>query len=447
MKIKPMKTLHCSTLKMFVLIIIFEFSGSIGMSQYLLKYPGTSTSYYDNGGNLGIGTTAASARLHIKKSSINSEPLFKTECINNLNLLYGSVQNCVSVNNQNYGIYQTSDTTSGLKNYFQDPLTIGNVTISSNGSNATAIATERYVNDLSFIMNPNTGPTTYPLSINASGIRVRSNLVTDKFQLLTDPGTNKILVSDSAGNASWKNPLAYSILTDYWEKNKNGDIYTDYPHVGIGTTNPQASLDIQTGTNKDGIVFNQTDTAYGCEIKFKNNDSLECALGYNKSSYRPSFFLWNGLLKKYEFYIDLRNGMTGLGTNWPSAKFEVAGDMIVKTKLGINCKPPTDPVYKLFVEGGIEARKIKVTVNAFPDYCFKDDYNLMSLPDLKNFIALNKHLPDVPTAQEVEKNNGIEIGEMQTILVKKMEEQTLYILDLQRQINELKSQLERLTAK
>ncbi|MCX6267092.1 MAG: hypothetical protein NTW16_07005, partial [Bacteroidetes bacterium] len=71
----------------------------------------------------------------------------------------------------------------------------------------------------------------------------------------------------------------------------------------------------------------------------------------------------------------------------------------------------------------------------------------MPLHDLRTYIALNKHLPDVPTAQEIENNNGVEIGEMQTILVKKVEEQTLYILDLQKQIDELKTQLETLVNK
>jgi len=71
----------------------------------------------------------------------------------------------------------------------------------------------------------------------------------------------------------------------------------------------------------------------------------------------------------------------------------------------------------------------------------------MNLADLKRYIYANKHLPDMPTEKEVLEDNGIEIGQMQLLLLKKIEEQTLYILNLQTQIDALRKQLETLEKK
>ena len=72
---------------------------------------------------------------------------------------------------------------------------------------------------------------------------------------------------------------------------------------------------------------------------------------------------------------------------------------------------------------------------------FENDYDLMSLGDLRLFIATYKHLPDVPSAKEVTEN-GQNLGEMNTILLKKVEELTLYVLQQEERIKNLESQLD-----
>lgn len=99
----------------------------------------------------------------------------------------------------------------------------------------------------------------------------------------------------------------------------------------------------------------------------------------------------------------------------------------------------SDP-YKLYVEGGIRTRKVKVDVVAWPDYVFDATYNLRSLVSLEQFIQTNKHLPDVPSAKEVEEG-GLDVGAMQTVLLKKIEELTLYLLKQQEQIDELNTKV------
>ncbi|NDG64722.1 MAG: hypothetical protein EBY29_14870, partial [Planctomycetes bacterium] len=70
--------------------------------------------------------------------------------------------------------------------------------------------------------------------------------------------------------------------------------------------------------------------------------------------------------------------------------------------------------YKLSVNGKIIAEEVKVQLNAYwPDYVFEKNYPLPDLSSLKNYIDKNKHLPNIPAAQEVEKN-GLKLGDMQT---------------------------------
>lgn len=95
--------------------------------------------------------------------------------------------------------------------------------------------------------------------------------------------------------------------------------------------------------------------------------------------------------------------------------------------------------YKLSIDGKAICEELKVQLKgSWPDYVFQKDYKLKSLGELQQFIDKNKHLPGIPAAAEMEKN-GIEVGDMQKKMMEKIEELTLYIIDLQHQINSLKS--------
>lgn len=77
-------------------------------------------------------------------------------------------------------------------------------------------------------------------------------------------------------------------------------------------------------------------------------------------------------------------------------------------------------------------------IDSWPDFVFGNNYKLMNLYELEHYINTNQHLPDVPAAQEVSAN-GIDLGEMNAILLQKVEELTLHIIELQKQIDELKA--------
>jgi hypothetical protein len=92
--------------------------------------------------------------------------------------------------------------------------------------------------------------------------------------------------------------------------------------------------------------------------------------------------------------------------------------------------------YKLAVAGNIIADKIKVkksTNGTWPDFVFRKDYQLLSLSEIEKYVNENSHLPEIPSAAEVEKD-GQDLGEMNRLLLKKVEELTLYLIEQNKHI-------------
>ncbi|KAF2516898.1 hypothetical protein E0W68_11830 [Flavobacterium salilacus subsp. salilacus] len=109
--------------------------------------------------------------------------------------------------------------------------------------------------------------------------------------------------------------------------------------------------------------------------------------------------------------------------------------------LGIGTSSFTDgaDVYKLSVNGNIRAHRVKV-YTTWADYVFEEDYKLPTLEEVEQHIVEKGHLIDIPSAQEVEEN-GIELGEMNKLLLQKIEELTLYTIEMNKQVQELKAEL------
>lgn len=98
--------------------------------------------------------------------------------------------------------------------------------------------------------------------------------------------------------------------------------------------------------------------------------------------------------------------------------------------------------YRLFVKGALKAEKIKIDIaseNGWADHVFKPDYQLLKLEEVERHIQEKGHLPNIPSAEEVVKN-GIELGEMKARLLAKIEELTLYTIDLNRKNKSLTQQ-------
>jgi hypothetical protein len=101
---------------------------------------------------------------------------------------------------------------------------------------------------------------------------------------------------------------------------------------------------------------------------------------------------------------------------------------------------------KLLVYGQIQAKEVLVTADAnyWPDYVFGEDYKLRSIPELEMYINENKHLPGIQSSKEIGKS-GLSLGDMQQKQMEKIEELTLYIIQQQKEIDALKTQVKQLT--
>ncbi len=99
--------------------------------------------------------------------------------------------------------------------------------------------------------------------------------------------------------------------------------------------------------------------------------------------------------------------------------------------------------YKLSVDGKVVCEELLVQLSPWPDYVFKPDYKLASLLEVEQFIQKNSHLPGIPSAAEVE-SEGLNVGQMQKLMMEKIEELTLYMIDLKKENDFLKAEIEAL---
>lgn len=114
---------------------------------------------------------------------------------------------------------------------------------------------------------------------------------------------------------------------------------------------------------------------------------------------------------------------------------------VTKTgNVGIGLKNPKD---KLEVNGQIHARSVKIDVKNWADFVFEEGYELPRLREIENYISQNGHLPNVPSTEEV-LEEGVELGEMQKLLLQKVEELTLYLIEQDKEIEKLKTEIKRL---
>gem|GEM_PF-3478014 len=112
--------------------------------------------------------------------------------------------------------------------------------------------------------------------------------------------------------------------------------------------------------------------------------------------------------------------------------------------VGIGTLEP-DATYRLSVNGKIRSKGLRVQSSGWADFVFDSTYQLMQLPELEKFVRTNKHLPGIPTAATVEKE-GQDVGQTQVQLLQKIEELTLYIIELNKQVKELEEKNKKLAA-
>lgn len=200
-------------------------------------------------------------------------------------------------------------------------------------------------------------------------------------------------------------------------------------NVGVGTKVPTMKLDVNTSANADGIKVGAgvTTVESSSNIYFYPSSNYDNARHWLISSYFNQvgdFVIRSGNSHGADPYyagttrfLITNAGNVGIGTTTPGS-------------------------YKLAVEGTIGARRVNVTQTNWADYVFETDYKLPTLAEVERFIKQHKHLPDIPTAREIEAN-GLDLGDSQAALLKKIEELTLYLIEQDKERKEVQTVLER----
>lgn len=339
-----------------------------------------------------------------------------------LQLGYNSANNFIEPNNKLYILNDASSSGEGIK-------------IKQGSSTGAGIKIATYNNAKAFVISKNTtftgdgsdnftiegdGKTTIrTTNNNALSIEDASNNIVWQVNnngktIINSTNTDALIINDNAAsNIIMKSDGRFRI------KGTDPIIETNLNPLGY------IKLDNTSNSNshKAGLIIDTKNINYSGSGGYNNYGLL-----VNTDNNSPSIAVYNSnfsLPNKHSFIVQ-GDGKTIIGG--------VYG---------------TSSNYMLLVNGKIGAREIKVSIqNPWPDYVFSKNYNLKNLEGVEEYITKNKHLPNIPSADELKKDElGLDLAQMQGLQMEKIEEIYLHLIELNKQIKALKKENNKLKQK
>ncbi|CAM4113203.1 hypothetical protein SAMN06265348_103293 [Pedobacter westerhofensis] len=405
-----------------VLIISFLFP-MITHARWTGNAPGP---IYYNSGNVGIGTATPASNLEVQNSNYGWLMNLRTNAVNpgeinglklysgylgDLNKWAGISSVAENLHSNSTGLALYANTTESMRLAANGNVGVGTAnplqrfTISAQGDGASVthlLRLEQY---------------NYGSPVNGTGVAI-DMAIGDNTNVPSLAGQIRLMRSNYNNSTMYFSTANSNNLSDKM-------VLDPYGNLGVGTITPSQKLTVSAQGNGASITpllrleqYNpgspSAGTGVSIDMAIGDNTNLPALAGqirlvrsdYINTSMYFSTALGNTISDK--MIID-PYGNIGIGTNNTMGhKLAVNGDIIATS---VNVKPFSD----------------------WPDYVFKPAYKLAPLSDLRKFINENQHLPDIPSAGHVAKN-GVDLGEMNTILVKKVEELTLYLLEQNEQL-------------
>lgn len=225
-------------------------------------------------------------------------------------------------------------------------------------------------------------------------------------------------------------------------------------NAGIGTITPSTNLDILSGGNTTVKIGTSINTGYS-NLFFKGSQpdmwkivKSPSGTGFPTSNLEIIFNngVTSGDRSVMKFFDNSSSSSVTVGSTanlYGGVIFGVNGSVGARSLVlssntaATNLFPSSSNTYVLVADGKIGAREVVVSAaSPFPDYVFTPSYNLLSLREIEDYIKANSHLPNMPSAADVEKD-GLALGKISAILVEKIEELTLHLIELDKKVQSL----------
>ncbi len=216
---------------------------------------------------------------------------------------------------------------------------------------------------------------------------------------------------------------------------QNGSGGASFYKISIGDIDP-------SNAQKGSLIAATPESHSYVTARFKNGNRQMLFHSYLGEAH------YNYLTRQNDIGIFFSDGLAPGGKNqdagfviapWKDARAGIRID--ASGKVGINTYECFE--YQLAVDGTIGCREVNVEATSWPDYVFEKEHELKDLKEVEEFINTNKHLPEIPSAKEIEEN-GVNLAEMNTLLLKKIEEMTLYMIEMKKENEEIKKEIHQL---